>query len=134
MNANNATAKSGAGLSRKDRAELLESKLEAIENMLPVLTTKLETLSGDFYNYREGVVKRLDILEDEKIWKKDLPGMMPTQEDTDRNVKRISQNLIQNYQEHVERQFQTCDDKLIKIRKDFDMGKLNKELGQKAVK
>jgi hypothetical protein len=30
--------KSGAGLSRKDKAELLESKLEAIESVLPQLT------------------------------------------------------------------------------------------------
>lgn len=85
----NAT-KSGAGLSRKDRAELLESKLEAIENVLPHMTSKLETISQDFYSYREGVVKRIEVLEDDKIWKKDLSGLMPTQEDIDRNVKRIS--------------------------------------------
>ena len=34
----NGTHKSGAGLSRKDKAELLESKLEAIESVLPQLT------------------------------------------------------------------------------------------------
>lgn len=51
-------------------------------------------LSDDFYDYKENVVKRIDVLEDDKIWKKDLPGMMPTQKDIDRNVKSISQNLI----------------------------------------
>ena len=90
----NATNKSGAGVSRKDRAELLEAKLEAIENVLPHMTTKLETVTEDFYNYRESVVKRIDVLEEDKIWKKDLPALMPTQKDIDRNVKSIAQNLI----------------------------------------
>ena len=90
----NATNKSGAGMSRKDRAELLESKLDAIENVLPHLTTKFETLSGDFYNNRESVLNRIDVLEDDKIWKNELSSMMPTQEEIDRNVKSISLGLI----------------------------------------
>jgi len=75
---NNTGHKSGVGLSRKDKAELLEAKLEAIENVLPHLTTKLDEISGDFYNYKENVVKRIDVLEEDKIWKKDLPDLMPT--------------------------------------------------------
>ena len=75
---NNTGHKSGVGLSRKDKAELLEAKLEAIENVLPHLTTKLDEIYGDLYNYKENVVKRIDVLEEDKIWKKDLPDLMPT--------------------------------------------------------
>lgn len=74
----------------------------------------------------------MDELKETKYDKEAAKTLLPPQDVTDANIVRLARIWIQKSDDKFEEQVDKWDQKIINLRKEFDMGKINKALKGKA--
>jgi hypothetical protein len=124
--------KDSPNMSRKEKIDVFEIKMNEIDDIIPEVEGNVDMLTEEMACMKLDFQRQLDRLRGDKLDRSEVKSILPTQASVDHNILKLCGREIDALNETLRKQLEKWDDKMIELRKEFDIGKLEKELKNKA--
>ena len=122
------------GKKSKVNAEVFEAKMTEFDNALIDIENHMHKIDKDFVEFKAKTTSDITKLMDEKVWKADFHSFLPTEEQQTFKIVKLAKAETEIVQDKLQQALENWDQKMIKLRKDFDINKITKMISLKAEK
>ena len=122
-----------SALSRKEKSEMIELKIDEFEAQFQKMADELEKVTVRVTELEE-LKEKVQNIQTSKISITDLKNYLPTEEEEHDKIVGLFKINIEEYAEKIDESIQNLDQKIMRIRKTFDLSKLERLVKMKADK